>query len=877
MAVSFAKAVQRASIFVGQRAAAGAKRFSLTALVESKFYTADEVDEVLTELERRFELAQTLLQRGAKVRLAAAERDVLAIAETMRDLLEIAAGGSKELLADVFGGDCERFHRVRRVLNAMTFTDVGNKTDQRWEQMAEVVDILEELLKHHCIWRPPKNGPPERIEYRGWAEALEPGRPVHFLPTVFGDVALSTLRWSVKPILPQFLTLDVKTGEIGGRPKSNVPIPLSRFVIVAENHAGKAQVEVNLSCMLGLCAANPRRSADGGPILSPALLLVNPRSSAASCKGGVAVDVQPNSSTIPEDDAGVVPVAPAAPATNPQVRDSVTSALEGAVLSSLSRGQPGGDAPRGSMHAIRVRDANVLTLVSGRVWAGLLSGLCLAVGLIFLLGFSAAVYEAAVCPTPEIVEVECGESLDGIADDAIVLVKCPYCDFDHKAAVPSEGLLVAGSFPRYVDGPRLVVRVEMMQCVEEVGVDAQGQEVRSYRREFRNRHVPSDDFDVDHPQFQEECEAEPNPDWDGLPLNDGHLVSKARVGGVDIDEDMVRTIPIEIGVLAYELEELDDDWWIQDDKRGLPEYRTAARVVCPTEADEGPICDGVEDLPGCTPQSTQQRRRRQRRASCPPPAEDGPPQPGNASAIGTATATTTRRRPFRPVTNDRTTTTTTTPSPTTATSTTTTTSSTRTSTSTTATTTSTTSTTTRPPRTTRPSVAPGEESIGEVRVQFGGAAILNRNCTMLGRHSGGQLGGWFGNDGCRKHFGVKPGILTKEEFLAGRLTPQQVVSRLVRSPIYWALLVALSLASLVSASCTKDVMRATTQVTNTAVRDPWFAAATLAGLVVSVLLFPRYGLPAAAALTVAAVALTIKALAAKRSEGRPIDAAAPCV
>jgi len=157
----------------------------------------------------------------------------------------MAVGGEKSLLSEVFGGDCERFHRMRAVLDQTDLSEVNQK-DQRWDGFRKAVDTVEEVLKSLGVYRTWLRGPPEQLSY-AVPELLEPGVVVHFQPEVEGNCALSSLCFSVTPDLPQFLVLDSSGGELRGRPKIGMAVPRMTYTLVAGNNFGSAKAELTFA------------------------------------------------------------------------------------------------------------------------------------------------------------------------------------------------------------------------------------------------------------------------------------------------------------------------------------------------------------------------------------------------------------------------------------------------------------------------------------------------------------------------------------------------------------------------------------------------------------------------------------------------------
>mmetsp|Transcript_43475 Transcript_43475/g.81642 ORF Transcript_43475/g.81642 Transcript_43475/m.81642 type:complete len:1130 (+) Transcript_43475:102-3491(+) len=203
-------------------------------------YTAKEVDDLIKNFEKSAE--RQIANKGSAVRLRAAERDLLVVAEKSRDLCYKALKGDRELLQNVFGGTCERFHRFKQVLDSVEFSDM-HATDQRWSHLKDVIDSIEQVLKDLGSFKPWTIGTqaPEKIEYQRCQRRFAPGERVKLMPEMTGGEATS---FTVSPALPEGLTLHPNSGEIKGVLRPDVEVDETTYLIKGENGAGEATVEL---------------------------------------------------------------------------------------------------------------------------------------------------------------------------------------------------------------------------------------------------------------------------------------------------------------------------------------------------------------------------------------------------------------------------------------------------------------------------------------------------------------------------------------------------------------------------------------------------------------------------------------------------------
>jgi len=180
------------------------------------------------------------------VKLRAAEADLLRVAEKVRDLLNSAVKGDKSLLSQVFGGSCQRFHRFRRVIDTVEFSDMHAK-DQRWKHLIEAMETIEEVLKQLGTFKPfqlEKKVAPEISGYTGLRSRFSPGELVQMRPECEGSEAQS---FAVEPALPEGLTLDEATGEISGVLKPGTEVPPTNYTLRATNAHGVTDVKLRFA------------------------------------------------------------------------------------------------------------------------------------------------------------------------------------------------------------------------------------------------------------------------------------------------------------------------------------------------------------------------------------------------------------------------------------------------------------------------------------------------------------------------------------------------------------------------------------------------------------------------------------------------------
>lgn len=208
-------------------------------------YTADEVDSLAVQFGACAE--RQIANKESAVRLRAAERDLLQVAEAARDLMLKAVKGEKQYLAEVFGGSCTRFHRFRRVLDTVELSEMHEK-DARWTDLQKAMEIIEEVLKQLGMFKPwkPSTKPPEAVSYKAAKKTYAPGEALSIAVDFSGGEPNC---FRISPGLPEGLTLDPVTGTISGAVPPGVEVPERTYVIFASNEAGEVQVEVTFGVL----------------------------------------------------------------------------------------------------------------------------------------------------------------------------------------------------------------------------------------------------------------------------------------------------------------------------------------------------------------------------------------------------------------------------------------------------------------------------------------------------------------------------------------------------------------------------------------------------------------------------------------------------
>jgi len=203
-------------------------------------YSGEEVDELI----RKFETAanKQIKNKTSAVRLRAAERDLLKVAEDSRDLMSHAVKGDKQLLAEVFGGTCERFHRFRNVIDSVELSDM-HASDQRWKHLKESMDIIEQVLKELGIFKPWTIGTivPTSVTYHGHKSRYEPGAKVRLLP----ECEALDVTYTLEGELPEGLSFNPSTGQISGKLDPGRELPPTTVKVIATNSKGSASTELS--------------------------------------------------------------------------------------------------------------------------------------------------------------------------------------------------------------------------------------------------------------------------------------------------------------------------------------------------------------------------------------------------------------------------------------------------------------------------------------------------------------------------------------------------------------------------------------------------------------------------------------------------------
>lgn len=203
-------------------------------------YTREEVNALVLKFEKCAE--KQIQYKSSAVKVRAAERDLLAAAESMRDLVIRAVTGKKNTLAEVFGGDCEAIGRMYQVLDTVELSDM-HAGDQRWEGCRKQLDILKQILMDLGSFKPWAIGlnKPETVTYPTLVQRFSPGERVHMVPEVTGANATY---FEVSPPLPDGLRLNKDTGVISGQLRVGNEVDEMTYKVKAGNTKGETVVEL---------------------------------------------------------------------------------------------------------------------------------------------------------------------------------------------------------------------------------------------------------------------------------------------------------------------------------------------------------------------------------------------------------------------------------------------------------------------------------------------------------------------------------------------------------------------------------------------------------------------------------------------------------
>lgn len=104
------------------------------------------MDEVLNRMSAK--LAKMDSSRGSTVGLPRAELELLAQIEISRDFMMdiLRKQGERQLLQDIFGGDCARIARLRVLCESVEFSEM-NAGDQRLKTCLSACESMEQVLK----------------------------------------------------------------------------------------------------------------------------------------------------------------------------------------------------------------------------------------------------------------------------------------------------------------------------------------------------------------------------------------------------------------------------------------------------------------------------------------------------------------------------------------------------------------------------------------------------------------------------------------------------------------------------------------------------------------------------------------------------------
>mmetsp|Transcript_148349 Transcript_148349/g.413260 ORF Transcript_148349/g.413260 Transcript_148349/m.413260 type:complete len:1150 (+) Transcript_148349:72-3521(+) len=207
-------------------------------------YTADQVDSLYARFEKCAQRQNA--NKSSAVKLRAAEGDLLRVTEEVRDLLNKAVKGDRQLLVDVFGGNCMRFHRFRKVKETVELSPMHAK-DPRWQHLSDSMDTIEEILKQLGTFKPfaaAGKVAPEIYSYKGHRERFTPGERVWMRPECEGSEADS---FQISTGLPEGLSFNPTSGEISGTLKPGAEVPNATYIVTATNAHGETKIELNFT------------------------------------------------------------------------------------------------------------------------------------------------------------------------------------------------------------------------------------------------------------------------------------------------------------------------------------------------------------------------------------------------------------------------------------------------------------------------------------------------------------------------------------------------------------------------------------------------------------------------------------------------------
>eukprot|EP00929_Paragymnodinium_shiwhaense_P037631 TRINITY_DN20012_c0_g2_i1.p1 TRINITY_DN20012_c0_g2~~TRINITY_DN20012_c0_g2_i1.p1 ORF type:complete len:1125 (-),score=293.13 TRINITY_DN20012_c0_g2_i1:277-3651(-) len=186
--------------------------------------------------------------KHSAVKLRAAERDLLAAAEKIRDLCIVAVTGKKDKLAEVFGGTCEDLCRIMAVLDAVELSEM-HAGDQRWLMCRNQIEGVKQILMDLGSFKPwtMRKNVPEEVVYPALRARFSPGERVNLVPDVTGAFPTN---FKVEPVLPDSLRLNKESGVISGQLKPGIELDERTHVVTASNQNGDATCELTFRVKL---------------------------------------------------------------------------------------------------------------------------------------------------------------------------------------------------------------------------------------------------------------------------------------------------------------------------------------------------------------------------------------------------------------------------------------------------------------------------------------------------------------------------------------------------------------------------------------------------------------------------------------------------
>eukprot|EP00927_Polykrikos_kofoidii_P078364 TRINITY_DN75197_c0_g1_i1.p1 TRINITY_DN75197_c0_g1~~TRINITY_DN75197_c0_g1_i1.p1 ORF type:complete len:1133 (-),score=231.80 TRINITY_DN75197_c0_g1_i1:260-3658(-) len=206
--------------------------------------TGEDFDAILEKFAKCTD--RQIAVQSSMVKLRAAERDTLKIAEDMREFCVRALKGSKETLSAIFSfRSCQRIGRPRVIMDSVQMSDM-HKDDQRWTHLADVLSSIEEVLKGlgtYKAWTPTKRPPPSVFTYKGFKPRFNPGERVNL--KLEAEPEADT--YVIEPALPKGLMINSATGAITGHLAAGLSTPLTTYAITATNESGEIIVEISFA------------------------------------------------------------------------------------------------------------------------------------------------------------------------------------------------------------------------------------------------------------------------------------------------------------------------------------------------------------------------------------------------------------------------------------------------------------------------------------------------------------------------------------------------------------------------------------------------------------------------------------------------------